>query len=72
MSRISVHSDSVARSFIRKNTEQASRLTQAVAVFRIQQEQQKAREFASAKSVAAPVAARKPATADAGDNWETF
>ena len=52
--------------------EQASRLTQAVAVFRIQQEQMKAREFASAKSVAAPVVARKPATADAGDNWETF
>jgi len=41
-------------------------------VFRIQQEQMKAREFASAKSVAAPVVARKPATADAGDNWETF
>ena len=52
--------------------EQASRLTQAVAVFRSQQEQMKAREFASAKSVAAPVVARKPATADAGDNWETF
>ena len=52
--------------------EQASRLTQAVAVFRIQQEQMKAREFASAKSVVAPVVARKPATADAGDNWETF
>ncbi|EKS9203450.1 methyl-accepting chemotaxis protein [Enterobacter cloacae] len=52
--------------------EQASRLTQAVAVFRIQQEQMKAREFAAAKSVAAPVVMRKPATADAGDNWETF
>ncbi|MBH8469686.1 methyl-accepting chemotaxis protein II, partial [Klebsiella pneumoniae] len=52
--------------------EQASRLTQAVAVFRIQQEQMKAREFASAKAVAAPVMTRKTATADAGDNWETF
>ena len=52
--------------------EQASRLTQAVAVFRIQQEQMKAREFASAKTVAAPTMARKTVTADAGDNWETF
>ena len=52
--------------------EQASRLTQAVAVFRIQQEQMKAREIASAKTVAAPVMSRKAATADAGDNWETF
>ena len=52
--------------------EQASRLTQAVAVFRIQQEQMKAREFASAKTVAAPAMARKTVTADAGDNWETF
>jgi len=52
--------------------EQASRLTQAVAVFRIQQEQQKARANASLKPVAAPAMARKTATADAGDNWETF
>ena len=52
--------------------EQASRLTQAVAVFRIQQEQMKAREFASAKTVAAPAMARNAVTADAGDNWETF
>ncbi|UAN22802.1 methyl-accepting chemotaxis protein [Enterobacter sp. JBIWA003] len=52
--------------------EQASRLTQAVAVFRIQQEQMKAREFASAKTVAVPAMARKTVTADAGDNWETF
>ncbi|MBW4241162.1 methyl-accepting chemotaxis protein [Enterobacter roggenkampii] len=52
--------------------EQASRLTQAVAVFRIQQEQMKAREFASAKTVATPAMARKTVTADAGDNWETF
>ncbi|MHA0276483.1 methyl-accepting chemotaxis protein [Enterobacter ludwigii] len=52
--------------------EQASRLTQAVAVFRIQQEQMKAREQASAKSAAAPMMARKAATTDAGENWETF
>jgi methyl-accepting chemotaxis protein-1 (serine sensor receptor) len=52
--------------------EQASRLTQAVAVFRIQQEQMKAREFAAAKAISTPVMARKTATADSGDNWETF
>ena len=52
--------------------EQASRLTQAVAVFRIQQEQMKAREFAAAKAFSTPVMARKTATADSGDNWETF
>ncbi|HHA2247030.1 TPA: methyl-accepting chemotaxis protein [Enterobacter ludwigii] len=52
--------------------EQASRLTQAVAVFRIQQEQMKAREQASVKTAAAPVMARKAATTDAGENWETF
>ncbi|HEP0983687.1 TPA: methyl-accepting chemotaxis protein [Enterobacter ludwigii] len=52
--------------------EQASRLTQAVAVFRIQQEQMKAREQVSAKTAAAPVMARKAATTDAGENWETF
>ena len=52
--------------------EQASRLTQAVAVFRIQQEQRKAREQASAKTAVAPMMARKAATTDAGENWETF
>ena len=52
--------------------EQASRLTQAVAVFRIQQEQMKAREFAASKAVSTPVMARKTATIDSGDNWETF
>ena len=52
--------------------EQASRLTQAVAVFRIQQEQMKAREQVSAKTAAAPMMARKAATTDAGENWETF
>ncbi|MEC9822170.1 methyl-accepting chemotaxis protein [Escherichia marmotae] len=51
--------------------EQASRLTEAVAVFRIQQEQQRQREVLVVNSVA-PVAPRKIAVADSGDNWETF
>ncbi|HDB9950525.1 TPA: methyl-accepting chemotaxis protein [Escherichia coli] len=51
--------------------EQASRLTEAVAVFRIQQEQQRQREALAVNSVA-PVAPRKIAVADSGDNWETF
>ncbi|HED3065879.1 TPA: methyl-accepting chemotaxis protein [Kluyvera ascorbata] len=53
--------------------EQASRLTQAVAVFRIQQSQASAaREPVSA--VNAPVAGslRKAAATDIGENWETF
>ncbi|HDG1679006.1 TPA: methyl-accepting chemotaxis protein [Kluyvera ascorbata] len=53
--------------------EQASRLTQAVAVFRIQQSQAgAARESVSA--VNAPVAGslRKAAATDTGENWETF
>ena len=53
--------------------EQASRLTQAVAVFRIQQSQASAaREPVSA--VNAPVAGslRKAAATDTGENWETF
>ena len=51
--------------------EQASRLTQAVAVFRIEQARQAAvREATPAK--AAPAALSKPAVADGGDNWETF
>ncbi|MDU6924697.1 methyl-accepting chemotaxis protein [Franconibacter helveticus 513] len=53
--------------------EQASRLTQAVTVFRIKQD---AREAAQApvvpKAPAAPVVSRKPAVAEGGDNWETF
>lgn len=52
--------------------EQASRLTQAVAVFRIQQEQQRSRDVVAAKSVSAPVPPRKAAVTDAGENWETF
>lgn len=51
--------------------EQASCLTEAVAVFRIQQEQQRQREALAVNSVA-PVAPRKIAVADSGDNWETF
>ncbi|WP_258291547.1 methyl-accepting chemotaxis protein [Escherichia marmotae] len=51
--------------------EQASRLTEAVAVFRIQQEQKRQREALAVNSVA-PVAPRKIAVADSGDNWETF
>ncbi|MEC9522274.1 methyl-accepting chemotaxis protein [Escherichia marmotae] len=51
--------------------EQASRLTEAVAVFRIQQEQKRQREVLVVNSVA-PVAPRKIAVADSGDNWETF
>ncbi|MDA8503849.1 methyl-accepting chemotaxis protein [Citrobacter sp. Awk 2] len=52
--------------------EQASRLTQAVAVFRIQHDQQRARDVATAKPAPATVQPRKAAVADAGDNWETF
>ncbi len=51
--------------------EQASRLTEAVAVFRIQQEQKRQREALAVNSVA-PVVPRKIAVADSGDNWETF
>ncbi|EEJ9033222.1 methyl-accepting chemotaxis protein [Salmonella enterica subsp. enterica serovar Oslo] len=51
--------------------EQASRLTQAVAVFRIQQEQQRAREVAAVKT-SAVVPSPKAAVADGSDNWETF
>lgn len=50
--------------------EQASRLTQAVAVFRIQQEQMKSRD--QALKTPAPVMARKAAATTTGDNWETF
>ncbi|EHY6003257.1 methyl-accepting chemotaxis protein [Salmonella enterica] len=51
--------------------EQASRLTQAVAVFRIHQQQQRAREVAAVKTPAA-VSSPKAAVADGSDNWETF
>ncbi|EIO7469377.1 methyl-accepting chemotaxis protein [Salmonella enterica subsp. enterica] len=51
--------------------EQASRLTLAVAVFRIQQQQQRAREVAAVKTPAA-VSSPKAAVADGSENWETF
>lgn len=53
--------------------EQASRLTQAVAVFHIQQGDQMMRtKAAPGKALPAPVAPQKTALADTGDNWETF
>ena len=52
--------------------EQASRLTQAVAVFRIHQEQSKARESSLVKTVSPATVARKAAATSHGENWETF
>lgn len=55
--------------------EQASRLTQAVSVFRVMHEQgAKSRSATSnVKAAPAPALSRKPATAEASDsNWETF
>ena len=53
--------------------EQASRLTQAVAVFRIQQGQAStAREPVSVAAAPAPDTLRKAAATDIGENWETF
>ena len=53
--------------------EQASRLTQAVAVFRIQQNQSNSgRETVSAAPMPAPTLLRKAAATDGGENWETF
>ena len=53
--------------------EQASRLTQAVAVFRIQQSQATAaREPVSAVNAPAVGSVRKAAATDTGENWETF
>lgn len=49
--------------------EQASRLTEAVAVFRIQQQQ---RETSAVVKTVTPAAPRKMAVADSGENWETF
>lgn len=51
--------------------EQASRLTQAVAVFRIQQEKA-VQEKAEAPTAAVKPAQRKAAATDTGENWETF
>ena len=53
--------------------EQASRLTQAVAVFRIQQGQAStAREPVSVAAAPAPDTLRKAAATDIVENWETF
>ena len=53
--------------------EQASRLTQAVAVFRIQQNQTNSgRETVSAAPMPAPTLLRKAAATDGAENWETF
>ncbi|WP_312629785.1 methyl-accepting chemotaxis protein [Scandinavium sp.] len=53
--------------------EQASRLTQAVAVFRIQQSQLAAKREASVVKASAPAPMlRKAAATESGDNWETF
>ncbi|MEB8479130.1 methyl-accepting chemotaxis protein [Cronobacter malonaticus] len=53
--------------------EQASRLTQSVAVFRISQSAQgKPRSVSPVQASVAPIAAPKPAVAQGNDNWETF
>ncbi|EPK7361451.1 methyl-accepting chemotaxis protein [Kluyvera intermedia] len=52
--------------------EQASRLTQAVAVFRIQQGQAAAAREPASTVAAAPTTLRKAAVTDTGENWETF
>ena len=52
--------------------EQASRLTQAVAVFRIQQSQANAGRESASAAAPAPVMLRKAAVTDSGENWETF
>ncbi|ELY3598284.1 methyl-accepting chemotaxis protein [Cronobacter turicensis] len=53
--------------------EQASRLTQSVAVFRISQSAQgKPRSVSPVQASVAPVVTQKPAVAHSSDNWETF
>ncbi|WP_336279894.1 methyl-accepting chemotaxis protein [Cronobacter dublinensis] len=53
--------------------EQASRLTQSVAVFRITQDgREKPRDVSPVVASIAPVAPRKPVVAQGSDNWETF
>lgn len=52
--------------------ELASRLTEAVAVFRIQQQQQQQRETSAVVKTVTPAAPRKMAVADSEENWETF
>ncbi|MDF1453966.1 methyl-accepting chemotaxis protein [Escherichia coli] len=51
---------------------QASRLTEAVAVFRIQQQQQQQREASAVVKTVTPATPRKMAVADSEENWETF
>ncbi|EPE7076768.1 methyl-accepting chemotaxis protein [Cronobacter sakazakii] len=53
--------------------EQASRLTQSVAVFRISQSaQQKPRSVSPVQASVVPVVTAKPVVAQGSDNWETF
>ncbi|EJJ0547840.1 methyl-accepting chemotaxis protein [Cronobacter sakazakii] len=53
--------------------EQASRLTQSVAVFRISQNaQDKPRSVSTVQASVAPVVTAKPVVAQGSDNWETF
>jgi methyl-accepting chemotaxis protein-1 (serine sensor receptor) len=52
--------------------EQASRLTQAVAVFRINQEVKAQTRNVEPKMAIAPVMSRKAAATDSNENWETF
>ncbi|TQQ90305.1 methyl-accepting chemotaxis protein [Cronobacter sakazakii] len=53
--------------------EQASRLTQSVAVFRISQSaQDKPRSVSPVQANVAPVVTAKPVVAQGSDNWETF
>ncbi|WP_254890411.1 methyl-accepting chemotaxis protein, partial [Cronobacter sakazakii] len=53
--------------------EQASRLTQSVAVFRISQNaQDKPRSVSPVQASVVPVVTAKPVVAQGSDNWETF
>ncbi|UDJ81754.1 methyl-accepting chemotaxis protein [Kosakonia oryzae] len=52
--------------------EQASRLTQAVSVFRISQQQRKLDRATPTQPAPASEQPRKAAVTDTGDNWETF
>ncbi|TNV23053.1 methyl-accepting chemotaxis protein [Buttiauxella sp. B2] len=52
--------------------EQASRLTQAVAVFRINQDVKAQTRIVEPKLAITPVMSRKAAASDSNDNWETF
>ncbi|KIS42555.1 methyl-accepting chemotaxis protein [Kosakonia radicincitans] len=52
--------------------EQASRLTQAVSVFRISQQQRKLDRVTPTQPAPASTQPRKAAVTDTGDNWETF